>query len=188
MLQAEHRGTAPPAGSVRQNCRPDCRSPWARRVVLRMALTCTRLRRTSTTAGAAGNSDQKDAEATLDVSGGDAAPRARCAAATRPSGADITARDSGERREALCSNIGDIPIGRFRRASLSTGERTRPLTLDRKKNTLHHCARESSRAPGRSSEHAARQPPQRVTPCARQQLLHVTDQAGMHRLEMDRTG
>ena len=133
MLQAEHRGTAPPAGSVRQNCRPDCRSPWARRVVLRMALTCTRLRRTSTTAGAAGNSDQKDAEATLNVSGGDAAPRARCAAATRPSGADITARDSGERREALCSNIGDIPIGRFRRASLSTGGRTRPLTLDRKK-------------------------------------------------------
>ena len=135
MLQAEHRGTAPPAGSVRQNCRPDCRSPWARRVVLRMALTCTRLRRTSTTTGAAGNSDQKDAEATLDVSSGDGAPRARCAAATRPSGADITARDSCERREALCSNVDDIPIGRFRRAPLSTGRHTCPLTLDCRENT-----------------------------------------------------
>ncbi|MBQ9053240.1 MULTISPECIES: hypothetical protein [Rhodococcus] len=48
-----------------------------------MHLTAT----TSTTTGAAGNSDPKDAESTLDMSGRPAALRARSAAATRPGGA-----------------------------------------------------------------------------------------------------
>lgn len=82
---------------MRQNCRPDCRPPCASRVVLRRVLTRTRCRRTSTTTGAAGYSDPKDAEATLDMSCRDAAPRARSAAkhvrATLVSPQEIAATD-----------------------------------------------------------------------------------------------
>ncbi|WP_157092633.1 MULTISPECIES: hypothetical protein [Rhodococcus] len=53
-----------------------------------MHLTATT---STTTTGAAGNSDPKDAESTLDMSGRPAALRARSAAATRPGGADVTA-------------------------------------------------------------------------------------------------
>lgn len=92
-MQEEQRTAGADGRSVRQNCRPPCAS----RVVLRRVLTRTRCRRTSTTTGAAGYSDPKDAEATLDMSCRDAAPRARSAAkrvrATLISPQEIAATD-----------------------------------------------------------------------------------------------
>jgi len=85
----------------------------------------------------------------------------RCASSsvcrkTRPGDADITAGDSGDWREALCSNVDDIPIGRFRRAPLSTGRHTCPLTLDCREKYAPITTRE------RRAEHRERVPNTRL--------------------------
>ena len=181
MLKVVQRTAGTDDRSVRQNCRPDCRPPCASRVVLRRVLTRTRCRRTSTTTGAAGYSDPKDAEATLDMSCRDAAPRARSAAkhvrATLVSPQEIAATDekhcvpTSMTYQSAAFDARDFRQVDTPARSLSTAEKIR----------AHHYVRASSKAPRKSSEHAARQPPERVTPGARRQRSHVTDRATMHR-------